>query len=121
MKEELEVFGRKLRHLLYFRKDKSFTNTNPFKKKSTFKPKGKYAAIELSLSRLGEEIMANDTQLLYSNITEEERLALNSLRDHTSIIIKVAGNGSGVVVCDREDYLKEAGNQLVDKETYKEL
>ena len=110
MKEELEVFGRKLRHLLYFRKDKSFTNTNPFKKKSTFKPKGKYAAIELSLSRLGEEIMANDTQLLYSNITEEERLALNSLRDHTSIIIKVAGNGSGVVVCDREDYLKEAGN-----------
>ena len=32
-----------------------------------------------------------------------------------------ADKGSGVVVSDRKDYLKEAEKQLGDKETYKEL
>ena len=43
------------------------------------------------------------------------------MRDDTSIIIKEAGKGSGVVVWDREDYLKEAEKHLSDKETYEEL
>ena len=63
--------------------------------------------------------MAIDTRLSCSNLTKEERLALNSLRDDTSIIIKEADKGSGVVVWDRKDYLKEAEKQLGDKETYK--
>ena len=121
IKEELECFGRKLRLLWHFRNEESITISNPFKKKSTFNPKGKDAAIELYLSRLEEEIMAIDTKLSYSNFTKEERLALNSLRDDTSIIIKEADKGSGVVVWDREDYLKEAEKQLGDKETYEEL
>ena len=54
-------------------------------------------------------------------LTKEERLALNSLRDNTSIIIKEANKGSGVVVWDRKNYLKEAEKQLSDKETYEEL
>ena len=65
--------------------------------------------------------MAIDTKLSYSNLTKEERLALNSLRDDTSIIIKEADKGSGVVVWDRKDYLKEAEKQLGDKETYEKL
>ena len=36
-------------------------------------------------------------------------------------IIKKAEKGSGVVVWDREDYLKEAEKQLGDKEIYEEL
>ena len=52
---------------------------------------------------------------------EEEIMALNSLRDDTSIIIKEADNGSGVEVRDREDYLKEAEKQLSDKEICEEL
>ena len=54
-----------------------------------------------------EWIMAIDTKLSYSSLTKEECLALNWLRDDTSIIIKEADKGSGVVVWDREDYLKE--------------
>ena len=45
-------------------------------------------------------------------------LALNSLRDDISLIIK---EGSGVVVQDREDYLKELEKQLGDNKTYEEL
>ena len=91
------------------------------RRSSTFNPKGKDAAIEFYLSRLEGEIMAIDTELSYSNLTKEERLALKSLRDGTSIIIKQTDKGSGVVVWDREDYLKEAEKQLGHKEMYEKL
>ena len=65
--------------------------------------------------------MVFDTKSSYSNLTKEERLALNSLRDDTFIIIKEADKGSDVVVLDKDDYLKEAKKQLSDKETYEEL
>ena len=43
------------------------------------------------------------------------------MRDDISIIINEVDKCSGVVVWDREDYLKEAEKQLGDKETYEEL
>ena len=54
-------------------------------------------------------------------MTNGERKALNSLREDSSIIIKEADKESGVVVCDREDYLAEAKKQFDDKEVYQEL
>ena len=65
--------------------------------------------------------MAIDTNLPHSNLTKEERLILNSLRDDTFIIINKTDKGLGVVVWDRKDYLNEAETQLGDKETYEEL
>ena len=54
-------------------------------------------------------------------MTKGERNALYSLRDDTSIIIKEADKGSGVVVWDREDYLAETKKQLDGKQVYQEL
>ena len=65
--------------------------------------------------------MATDTKLSYSNLTKDERLELNSLKDDTSNIIKDDEKGSGVVLWDREDYLKEAEKQLSDKKIYEQL
>ena len=65
--------------------------------------------------------MAIDTKLSYFSLTKEECLAINSLRDNTSIIIKKVDKGSGIVVWNRKHYLKEAKKQLGDKETYEEL
>ena len=42
--------------------------------------------------------------------------AIYSLRDDTSIIIKEADKGSGIVVWDRKEYLAEARTQLKDKD-----
>ena len=121
-KEELEVFGRRLRLMWHFRdEEENNTTINPFRPKSKFNPKGKDVSIELYLSRLEEEILALDTKLSYSNITKGEREALNSLRNDTSIIIKGADKGSAVVVWDREDYLKEANSQLMDNNVYEEV
>ena len=97
------------------------TTINPFRPKSKFNPKGKDVSIELYLSRLEEEILALDTKLSYSNITKEEREALNSLRNDTSIIIKGADKGSAVVVWDRKDYIKEVNSQLMDNNVYEEV
>ena len=121
LKEELEIFGRKLRLKWHFRNEESTGTFNPFRRKSKFNPKGKDAAIEMYLSRLEEEILAIDTKLGYSNLTREEKKALKSLKDDVDIIIKEADKGSAVVVWDREDYLQEASKQLGDSDTYEEV
>ena len=43
------------------------------------------------------------------------------MKNSNTIIIKETDKGSGVVVWDREDYLKEAKNKLDDKDVNKEL
>ena len=43
------------------------------------------------------------------------------MRSDSSIIIKEADKGSGIVIWDREDYLREAGDQLDNGEVYESL
>ena len=57
----------------------------------------------------------------FNNLTKEKRNALNNLRDDPTIVIKGADKDSEVVVWDTEDYLKEASNQLGDKDVYEEV
>ena len=120
IKAELEAFGRKLRLKWHFRNSESTTPTNPFRTKSTFNPKGKDVAIEMYLSRLEEETLAINTNLNYSNITKEEKKALQNLRNDRTIVIKEADKGSAVVVWDREDYFCEAESHLTDTDVYEE-
>ena len=121
IKEELETFSRKLRLMWHFRNDEREFSYDPFKRKSRFDPKKKDAAIELHLRRLEEEISSLDYKVGYSNLTKGERDAIYLLKNDNSVIIKEADKGSAVVVWDREDYLKEAKNQLNYKNVYKEL
>ena len=48
-------------------------------------------------------------------------MQLSNLRDDPTIIIKDAEKGSEVVICDREDYLKEASKQIEDKNVYEDV
>ena len=68
-----------------------------------------------------DEIFSLDKKLSYWNLIKEERQATYSVRDDTSIIIKEADKGSGIVVWDREDYLAEARTQRKDKDVYQKL
>ena len=54
-------------------------------------------------------------------MTKGERDAIYSLKNDNSIIIKEADKGSSVVVWDRDDYFREAKDQLNDKSGYEEL
>ena len=121
IKQDLEKFGRRLRLAWQLRNDERGFDPNPFKPKSNFNPKNKDTAIELYLSTLEEEILKINTKLRYSNVTKEERQAIDSLRNDPTIIIKEADKGSGIVIWDREDYLKEAQKQLGETEVYEKL
>ena len=55
------------------------------------------------------------------NLTKKEWLAIQSLAEDGSLIIKPAGKGYCVVVWDREDYLAEGYKQLSDTSTYVEI
>ena len=122
LKQELEVFGRKLRLMWHFRNDERIFDCNTkFKPKSTFNPKNKDVIIETYLSSLEEKL--RDIYILkdnFNNLSKEERDALYSLKNDNAILIKGADKGSAVVVWDREDYLKEAHKQL-SEEVYAEV
>ena len=104
------------------RNDNRIFDPNPFKSKSKFNPPKRDAAIELHLSRLEQNILnSGPIKHKYNNLTREERKALYDLRNDTSIIIKEADKVSVVVIWDKEDYLKEAEEQLSCKEMYEEV
>ena len=68
-----------------------------------------------------EKILSLDEKISYSNLTKEERNALYLLCHDPYIITKEADKGTVMVVWDREDYLREANNQLSDKDVYWEI
>ena len=122
LKIELEEHGRKLRFMWHFRNDERSFVVDRFRPKSSFSPRNKNTIIETYLSYLEERFLDIETpSKRFNNLTNEEREALYSLKDDTSIIIKGADKGSVVVVWDREDYLKEAYRQLDDKEVYEQV
>ena len=117
LKRELEEYGRKLCLMWYFQNDERTFTAEKFRPKSSFNPRNKDAIIEtcgLEERLLDKEIPSER----YNNLTKDERDVLYSLKDDPSTIVKGADKVSVVVVCDREDYLKEAYKQLYDREVY---
>ena len=122
LKRELEEYGRKLTLMGYFKNDERPFFKERFKPKSTFYPRNKDAVIETYLRCLEEMLL--DIEVLskrFNNLTKDERISMYSLKDDKSIMIKGADKGAAVIVWDREDYLKDAGKQLKDKEVYLEV
>ena len=107
----------------HFRKgEQTFEHNTKFTPKSTFNPKNKDVIIETYLSSLEEKLLDIDIPKdKFNNLSKEERDALYSLKNDNTIVIKGADKGSGVVVWDREDYLKEEHKQLSDEEVYEEV
>ncbi|XP_078372690.1 uncharacterized protein LOC144656333 [Oculina patagonica] len=58
---------------------------------------------------------------IHDNLTRRERQALKKLQHRTDIVIKPADKGSGTVVMNRQDYLKECHRQLNDAKFYKKV
>ena len=103
-------------------KDAPNPNPNPFKTKSTFNPRNMDTAIEIYLSSLEENHLKLEVPKdKFNNLTKGEWDALYDLRNDTPIVINGANKGSAVVVWDREEYIKEAENQLGDNKIYEEV
>ena len=79
-------------------------------------------SLEVYLSKIEKELFAALPGFTRKrNLTKGEWLAMRSLADDRSIIIKQADKGSCVVVWDGNDYLVEGCRQLADEVIYKDV
>ena len=93
-----------------------------FKEKSAWVPKDVEPEIDLYLSALQERVrLINERGRNFSNISVAEREALGNLKRYRDIVIKEADKGSAVVVWGREEYCKEAYDQLRDSDVYERI
>ncbi|CAH2330707.1 interleukin-4 receptor subunit alpha isoform X1, partial [Pelobates cultripes] len=53
-----------------------------------------------------------------NNLNHKELEAINSLKNNNDLVIKVADKGGGIIILNKEDYLKEALNILGNVEYY---
>ena len=84
--------------------------------------KNKDFIVQTYLSSSEEKLLDIDiSNNKVNNLSKEERDALYSLKHDNTIVIKGADKGSGIVLWDRDDYLKEVHNQLLDEEVYEEV
>ena len=74
------------------------------------------------MSQVANELFEITKQdLRYSNLPKEQWIAIKSLADDRSIVIKKADKGSCVVVWDRNDHVLEAEKQLIDANVYRDV
>ena len=124
LRKDFDEFCRRMRIKWHFRNQptQDFSDKPAFSAKSTWNPPKGYPNIEVLLSQIEHELFQiSDKCLPYSNLTKEQWLAVRSLADNRSIVIKKADKGSCIVVWDRGDYLLEAEKQLGDRSVYKDI
>ena len=57
----------------------------------------------------------------YPNLTKQKREAMKELMNDCNIIIKLRDKESGIVIWDKQGYLRECGNQLIDTSVYEKM
>ena len=115
-----------MRIKLNFQKEllEDFSDKPAFRPKPSQKPLPGHPGLELFLSKIEKDIFENlvkDSTAITLNMTKEERDALRGLADDRSIVIKKADKDPCVVVWCRDNYIKEAENQLRDNTVYKDV
>ena len=77
----------------------NFSETLAFRVKTSWKPLKGHPDLEVFLNKIEEELFRIiETPLSYFNLTKEEWLAVRSLADDRSIVIKKEDKGSSIVI-----------------------
>ena len=101
----------------------AFSKTPAFKVPSSWTPLICDTQLEIYLSEFEEKILKVDEagQNYVLNLTKAEREALQDLTYEKNIAIKPADKGSAILICDKQDYLKEFHLKLGNKSVYEEM
>ena len=90
-----------------------FTEMPSFRPSSTWTPVINDVHLEVYLSILEDELLSiNEEGRNFSNLTKEEKEAIDSLSKDDSIVIKPGDKGSAIVIWNKDDYIQEAKRQL---------
>ena len=96
----------------------------PFKKKSSWTPPpSDNLTLTNFFTRTEQDIISVTTpgRKTYSNLTLQEKSALNNLKKNQSIVIKPCDKGGGICIMNTKDYLTKIHTHLQDRNTYKPL
>ena len=124
LRRDFEEFSRRMRIKWHFRNEISedFSEVPAFSPKSSSNPPQGHPNLKVYLSQVENELLSiADEPRKYSNLSKEEWIAMRSLADDRSIVIKKADKCLSIVVWDRNDYLREADKQLEDLNVYRNV
>ena len=112
---DTKKYSRRMRLKEFFAGQQAPTTTNKYKK-STFTPAyGRDRTLDNYLQTLNNTIQGMDGKKVRSNLTEDEKDALESLRKNTSIVIFPADKGGALVILNRSSYIQTAKEHLESK------
>ena len=121
---DFEEFCRRIRIKWYFRNEisENFSEVLAFSPKSPWNPPQGHPNLEMYLSQAENELFSiADEPIRYYNLSKEEWIAMRSMADDRSIVIKKTDKGSCIVVRDGNDYPREAEKQLEDQNVYRKV
>ena len=91
------------------------------KKKSTFTPSsGRDKCLDLYIELVKDDVVANLRKSNKLNIPKKESEAFYELLPNKEIIIRPADKGSGIVVVDKEEYIKSLEEEMENSSSYEE-
>lgn len=99
----------------------SSRSVTPFKLKSKFFPPGHLRSIDSFIQTIKHDVRKNVSNKTYTNLSPDEFIALRTLKEDKSIIIKPADKGGAIVVMDYADYREGMTAMLADTTSYVEL
>jgi len=107
--------------LKHFFRNSASQVTHPFKQKSSWQPPRASPQIESYLDRVKHELNNMPSRTIYPNLNKLESQALKSLASNSSLVIKSADKGSGIVVEDTEQYIRDGLEHLSDTTIYSKV
>ena len=113
----LRNFERDTRIKHFFR-NKPAHKPHPFKEKSSWIPPVATPTVEKYLDDVKVNINAIQPLNTIPNLTHKQKEALNQLASDSTLVIKSADKGSGIVVEDTEQYVADGKDHLSDKTIY---
>ena len=102
-------------------KDAEETEPHPFKPKSGWNPPRASKVIEDYLKRV-QQGFDNLIPIKYTpNLNRAQHKALRDLASNADLVIKSADKGSGIVVEDRSNYIRDGLAHLSDESVYQQI
>ena len=121
--KDVNDFCRKLRLKEYFEGNDN-TDASLVRNKSFFTPEtGRNKTLDtyISLTKEMTNSIPKENKHIKHNLTQEQRNAIKSLADDTSIIIKEADKGGGIVLMNTDFYKRKILEMLVDESHYSHI
>ncbi len=113
-------FNRSIR-IKYFFRDEPQRDIHPFRQKSTWMPPRGSTELENYIKRIEKETEDMQPKWFHNNLSKDEMHALKTLAADPTLIIKNADKGSGIVVEDRDNYIKDGLEHLSDTSIYEKI